>query len=77
MKLTIFNVNLQQGFLMDNDTIIGAFSRHNKIIYLKHPLNSLGFDLILPKEIEDFEIKERITDNFSINMWTDNGDKSI
>jgi hypothetical protein len=77
-KLRLFPVNLQQGFLLEegSDEIIAAYSNWSKDSIWKVP--SKPEDYKLPEQVFKYENIVRLTDSFSISMFTmRKGDVSI
>lgn len=75
IQLEVFAVNLQQGFLMAGHLIVAAYSHHNKNIFVKVPFSM--HDYSLPENYKDYKVIHKLTDNFSIQMWTSEGKKPI
>lgn len=74
---TIFSVNLQQGFILnDHGDIEAAYDMHNRTIICKCLPKDLE-RLELPTEISQFKKIFGETDCFSINGWTNDGYKSL
>lgn len=79
-KTTIFNVNLQQGFILNpSGNIIAAFSNHNREIIVPLPMNKIAFDNLysLPDSVNDYKRIYGTTDGFGITQGTDAGYKDI
>lgn len=72
-KITILKINLQEGFILEDDFIVAAYSHHNKIIISRYSLRNES----LPTEFRDYKIHFGITDSFGINFWTANGTKTF
>jgi hypothetical protein len=79
-QLTLFSVNLQQGFLTLDTTIVAAYSHFKKEIVFRIPFGSKDIQALnweLPGVLKDYSQINRATDGFSINMWTDAGYEAI
>lgn len=70
--MKILNVNLQEGFILDGDHIIGAFDRYSKTLI--GPREAFP---TVPSEFEGYRFHHYVEGHFSITMWTNNGYKSI
>lgn len=75
IELEVFVVNLQQGFLLAGHLIVAAYSHHNKIIYVKIPYSM--HDYTLPANYRDYKVIHKFTDSFGIEMWTNDGQKTM
>jgi hypothetical protein len=73
-KLTIINVNLQDGLLLSDEHVVGGFNRHNNVVILSVPWNKSDFEF--PNELETFEVITRRTDSISLTYWTPDGYKT-
>ena len=73
---TVF-VNLQQGFIIDDmNNIVGAYSHHHKAVVIKVPWHSNDFEWT-GTLFENYEMINKATDSFSINCYTEAGDKEL
>lgn len=72
VKTTILKVNLQDGFLLDDNMYpVAAFNLHNSSLYVRIPLRS--HDIEIPESLSTLTVIDGHTDSFGINMWTNNG----
>lgn len=79
-KLTLgsmFAVNLQQGFILDeNKSIIAVYSHHHKTVVMKVPNYSTDFNWC-GTTFEHYQFIDKRTDSFSIQVYTDKGDMEL
>lgn len=73
--VSIIEVNLQQGFIMNSNTVVAAYSHHNRNVVFKLPFTKN--DIVLPDRFSGYYIIEGKTDSFSIQYWTPDGYKSM
>lgn len=74
---SMFSVNLQQGFILDeNKSIIGAYSHHHKTVVMKVPNHSNYFNWT-GTTFENYKFINSATDSFSIQGYTHEGDKEL
>lgn len=75
-KTKIFNVNLQEGFLIsESEHIVAAFSRHQQAILWKSP--SAHKFCAVPDEFVTYASYHYATDSFSISAWDSASHKTI
>lgn len=73
----MFAINLQQGFILDqNKSIVAAYSHHHKTVVMKHPNHSNEFNWF-GSMVEHYKFENGITDSFGIEAYTHAGDKSL
>ena len=76
MRLSIFNVNSQEGFLSNEECeIVGAFNKHLKRVFVKVPYEVKPKDL--PEACKGFSLIHDLTDGFTIQCWTANGYRDL
>lgn len=73
----LFSVNLQQGFVLDeNKTIVAAYSHHHKTVVMKVPNHQKDFNWT-GTTFENYKFINSRTDSFSLQCYTDNGDMEL
>lgn len=78
-KITILEVNGQEGLLLEEDKhIIGVYSHHNKIvIVLVGKTNEDTFRNRCPEKFRGYDVMFRVADAITLQCWTDSGWLSI
>ena len=71
--LTIVNVNLQEGLILDGNQLIGGFSHHHKTVILLVGAAGKGDEERLPKDIKKYQILRGVSDSIGLNYWTNSG----
>jgi len=74
---SLFIVNLQQGFILDqHDHLIAAYSHHHKTVVMKVPNHVNDFDWN-GSPFEDYKFINSATDSFGIEAYSHDGDKPL